>query len=380
MTKRTPTAPANVLVLQGGGALGAYQAGAAVALAEHGHAPDWIAGISIGAINAAIIAGNPAGMRKERLLAFWEGCGQGLGAGPLWGGDTFRRAYGEWAASVVAMRGVPGFFTPRFPQPQFRTAGTPEAISYYDTRPLRDTLAKLVDFDWLNDKGPRLSLGAVEVETGNFVYFDSTETTITVDHVMASGALPPAFQPVIIDGKAYWDGGVVSNTPLQHVLENAGDTPLCIFQVDLFSARGPMPRDMSEAMSREKDIRYSSRTRLNTDLFRQRIAMAAAAQRLRDRLPPGLQYDPDLTALCDAAPKGAITLMHLIHRKDAFDGAAKDYEFSTMSMRLHWEEGARDVARALAHPDWTARATAPEALRVFDFGHAQSADATLAAE
>ena len=371
MTPLYTRAETNVLVLQGGGALGAYQAGAAVALAKAGRDPGWIAGISIGAINAAILAGNPTDRREARLRAFWEKCGTGLGFGFGIDGGSYGTMAAEWAANMVMMRGVAGFFSPRLPPSAFRTPGTDAALSVYDTAPLRDTLAELVDFDWLNEKGPRLSLGAVEVTTGNFVYFDSATTRITPDHVLASGALPPAFAPVHIGGRAYWDGGLVSNTPLQFVLYNAGAAPLCIFQIDLFSARGPMPKTVADVAAREKDIRYSSRTRMNTDQFRQRYAAGAAARRLRDRLPVGLRDDPDMAALCAVAPAASVTLLHLIHRKDAFEGAAKDYEFSRASMARHWDEGARDVARSLAHRHWAARIPGTEGLAIYDFGRSE---------
>jgi NTE family protein len=366
----------NVLVLQGGGALGAYQAGAAVALASAGKAPDWVAGISIGAINAAIIAGNPPERREERLHAFWDRCSSGATLAPMFGGPTARQMSSEWSANLAMMRGVSGFFRPRLPPAAFRARGSDGAISHYDTAPLRDTLGELVDFEWLNSKGPRVSLGAVEVKTGNFAYFDSRAMKITADHVMASGALPPAFAPVRIHDKAYWDGGLVSNTPLQFVLENAGAEPLCIFQVDLFSARGAMPADMADVMQREKDIRFSSRTRLNTDLFRERHDLSAAALRLRDRLPKEFRNDPDLAALCHAGPQGPVTLMHLIHRKEAFEGAAKDYEFSRPTMTQHWEAGARDVARSLAHREWKARPDQNVGIAIYDFGRAECVEST----
>ncbi|MEZ5862554.1 MAG: patatin-like phospholipase family protein [Geminicoccaceae bacterium] len=255
MAKADP-AEKTVLVLQGGGALGAYQAGAYEALVSGGHQPGWLAGISIGAVNAAIIAGNPPELRVAKLRAFWEGITAWLAAEPWLPGRWARQLFSEAGAAAVLAAGVPGFFTPRIPPPAFMPDGSIGAISYYDTAPLVATLAELVDFDYLNDAGPRLSVGAVDIETGNFAYFDSDEMRIGPEHIMASGALPPGFPPVTIEGRHYWDGGLVSNTPLQYVLENDGATALCIFQIDLFSAEGELPENLSAVGQREKDIRY----------------------------------------------------------------------------------------------------------------------------
>ena len=260
-----------ILVLQGGGALGAYQGGVYEALAETKQCPNWVAGISIGAINAALIAGNPPEKRVERLREFWEGVSAlpfGVAPPPLPDGVTSigrtRDLLNETNATIAMLFGVAGFFRPRIPAAPFQPPGTLAAISYYDTEPLRATLERMVDFDRINSGAVRLSVGAVNVRTGNFLYFDSSECKIDVRHVMASGALPPGFPPIEIDGEFYWDGGLVSNTPLQHVLDQPGSDRRLVFQVDLFPARGEMPATIADVSEREKDIRYSSRTRLNT--------------------------------------------------------------------------------------------------------------------
>ncbi|MCB1353285.1 MAG: patatin-like phospholipase family protein [Rhodobacteraceae bacterium] len=356
------------LVLQGGGALGAYQAGAYTVLAQGGHEPDWLAGVSIGAINSALIAGNPPQRRVERLEAFWTLATSGLPFTAPLAIQGLRPFINEASAFEVMLEGVPGFFTPRALPAPFQPSGSPGAISFYDTSPLRRTLLELVDFDYLNTQGPRLSVGAVDIETGNFVFFDSHEMRIGPEHVMASGALPPGFPPVEVGGRFYWDGGLVSNTPLEHIFEHAPAEPLCVFQFDLFDARGTGPKDLFEVAQREKDIRFSSRTRLNTDRFRERHDIAAAAKRLHDRLPPELRDDPDLLALCDAGPRGAVTLMHLIYRKRNYEGQSKDYEFSRRSMREHWAAGADDAARAIRHPDWVSRKAPTNGLLIFDLG------------
>ncbi len=348
-----------VLVLQGGGALGAYQAGAYEALTEAGIEPDGVAGISIGAVNGAIIAGNEPKNRVDRLREFWESISDGVASTPF-GNTDFRVALNEINAARVATFGVPGFFAPRIPPAVFLPPGSKGATSYYPTDPLRETLDALVDFDELNSGKIRYAAGAVEIASGNFQYFDTLERRVTRDCVMASAALPPGFPPVEVDGKFYWDGGVVSNTPMQYVLEVTGQrSDACVFQIDLFSARGRMPQGLPDVVQREKEIRYSSRTRLNTSFFLELQAMRRAACHLLDKLPPELHDDPDVKVLqantCDAA----ITIVHLIHRRAAYDRYSMDYEFSRLSMLEHWQAGLDDVRHTLAHPAWRAR-TKPE--------------------
>lgn len=356
-----------VLVLQGGGALGAYQAGAFQELTERDVAVEWVSGISIGAINAAIICGNPPERRIERLTRFWEKVSSGL-PWALWtDNQRVRHVFTEFAAATVMATGAPGFFRPR-PPADFWPFGSVRTLSVYDTSPLEETLRDLVDFDYLNTAGPRISIAAVDVETGNFANFDSRKIRIDVRHVMASGALPPGFPPVEIDGRFYWDGGLLSNTPLQYVMENAGVAPLCVFQIDLFSARGARPDDLADVQQREKDIQYSSRTRLTTDRYRQLHAIRAAADRLAKKLPEELRSDPDLALLRAAGPGCPITLAHLIHRKEGFESDAKDYEFSRLSMTEHWRAGAADVRRTLEHAQFKAREIGRDGLQVFDLG------------
>lgn len=354
-----------VLVLQGGGALGAYQAGAFQRLAESGRQPAWVTGISIGAINAALICGNRPGDRAAALETFWHRITAALPQRPL-AGLPARQMFGDWASAAVIAAGVPGFFTPRLPLAALLPGGLTHMTSFYDTSPLITTLNELVDFDYLNREGPRIAVGAVDVETGNFAYFDSTKERIGPQHILASGALPPGFPAIEIAGRSYWDGGLVSNAPLQYVMDSAGRDPLCIFQIDLFYARGKVPVNMGDVQQREKDIRYSSRTRLTTDRYREIAALSRAADRLAERLPPEFRDDPDLLLLRRASPECPIALVHLIHRSQAFDGAAKDFEFSRISMLEHWAAGARDVDTTLAHPDWRQRVPATPGLHVFD--------------
>src|SRR5450755_3422333 len=296
------TTPANaqrVLVLQGGGALGSYQAGAYQALCHHDFEPEWIAGISIGAINAAIIAGNPREKRIARLKEFWELVSSPVPWNPVTKSDRGRSLFNETSAALIATFGVTGFFTQRLPPAPLWTQGTPQSQSYYDTAPLKKTLERLVDFDMINDLKTRLSVGAVSVTTGNFKYFDNFEfrklgKKIGPEHIMASGALPPGFPSVEIEGEHFWDGGIASNTPLDYVLDAEITNDLLIFQVDLFSARGPLPATLLEAAEREKDIRFSSRTRMNTDKNKQIHNIRKALRDLIGRLPEDLKNDPNV--------------------------------------------------------------------------------------
>lgn len=342
------------LVLQGGGALGAYQAGAYQALHEAGVEPDWLAGVSIGSINAALIAGNPPERRLSRLREFWETITTRRRW--LWPteGDEVHRALNNWSSLEAMTLGQPGFFSPNIPPPWMSPGGAHTATSFYDSTPLRETLLRLVDFDLINQRTTHYAAGAVNVLTGNFAYFDNAETEITPEHVMASGALPPALPMVQIGSDWYWDGGLVSNTPLQHLLEHARCHSMLVFQVDLFSARGVIPRDMFDVIAREKDIRYSSRTRLITDTYTERHRQNLMLRRLLDKVPDS-ELDPSERALkqklCNL-PR--ITLLHLIYQQMAYEGQAKDYDFSPESMREHWDSGYRDTQRTLEHSDWLA--------------------------
>ena len=361
-----------VLVLQGGGALGAYQAGAYAELAAAGLAPDWVAGISIGAINAAIIAGNAPSERVARLRAFWERVSSVLPLDEALPGDAGRQAYSDFSAAFGAMFGIPGFFAPRFPPAALRAPGGPAATSHYDTEPLARTLAELVDFSLIERGGTRLSVGAVDIETGNFAYFDSADTRLTPAHVMASGALPPGFPPVEIDGRLYWDGGIVSNTPLHYVMEeHRSAEPVCIFQVDLFSARGPVPRTLADVAQREKEIRYSSRTRMNTDMERELTDVRAALARLARKLPPALRDDPDFRFLMDKARETPVSIVHLINRREPWQTQSKDYEFSRLTVETLWENGRRDVGKMLANRAWQDRDASLPGVQVFDAGRGE---------
>src|SRR5208282_2830555 len=215
-------------------------------------------------------------------------------------------------------------------------------------------LRELVDFDYLNSNGTRYACGSVNVRSGNFVYFDSTETIIEPEHVMASGALPPALPMMQVGTDWFWDGGVVSNTPLQHVFDNIGAISTLIFQVDLFSARGRLPRDMGDVLARQKEIQYSSRTRMVTDLYRQRYKQNLLIRRLLDKVPQADLTDAEIALKADLANQPEVTLLHLIYRQVAYETQASDYEFSAASMREHWQSGYRDTYATLQRKEWMA--------------------------
>ena len=352
------------LVLQGGGALGAYQAGVYAGASEK-RQPDWVAGVSIGAINAALIAGNAPEKRVERLKEFWHlvssGPAQQL---PSWAGK--RELLNQGSAGAAALFGIPGFFEPR-QNPALLLGGAAPVSSYYDTAPLRSTLERLVDFDRINHCDMRLSVGAVNVRTGNSVYFDNTVDTIGPEHIMASGALPPGFAPVHIDGEDYWDGGIVSNTPLQYVLDvHPRDKALLVLQVDLFSAHGKMPQTISETLERQKDITYSSRTRMNTDALASNLNLQQAIADLIEKLPQRLQDDAAVAAVRAQLTHEPIEIVHLIYRNKSYELDSKDYEFSRASVEEHWDTGLRDIRNTLDHPELLREASKVNGVTTFD--------------
>src|SRR3984893_3147721 len=364
MTKHEHT----VLVLQGGGALGAYQAGVYEGIAETGLAPNWIAGVSIGAINAALIAGNAPRDRVERLREFWDRVSSSM---PLIAPaqlDPLRTSLNRFSAATAATFGVPGFFVPRVPPAFLAPDGTPEALSIYDTSPLRQTLQELVDFDLLNRKGlVRLSVGAVDVHTGNSVYFDNKDLTLGPEHVMASGSLPPGFPATVIDGAHYWDGGLVSNSPLSYVFDVSPQLNGLIVQVDLFSAVGELPKNLDEVLERAKDIQYSSKTRFNTKQIRELEGFRLAVGRLLRKLPAALRDDPDYKLLQPLSQyKRRITIAHLINQRLANSTNSKDSEFSRTTVRQLWQAGLDDVRRTVSHRAWLAARELVAGVRVFD--------------
>ncbi|TAI65642.1 patatin-like phospholipase family protein [Bradyrhizobium sp. Leo170] len=354
------------LLLQGGGALGAYQGGVYEALAEANIHPDWIAGISIGAINGAIIAGNPPNSRVDRLREFWTQVTLDAPFTDLMNSDHTRNFLNQVNASFAAVFGANGFFSARPLAPWLQAGGTLAATSIYDTSALKTTLERLVDFDRINAGMMRFSAGAVNVRTGNLVYFDTATHTIRPEHVLASGALPPGFPAVEIDGEHYWDGGLVSNTPLQWVIERGARQDTLVFQVDLWSARGQIPRNMADVITRQKEIQYSSRTRASTDQFKSLHRLQRDLAALLNRLPEDLREHEDVRLLRTAASRNVHNLVHLIYRARDYEGHSKDYEFSRLSMQDHWRAGYHDALRTLRHPEVLARPTSADGVSTFD--------------
>jgi len=364
------------LLLQGGGALGAYQAGVYEALSEAGIEPDWVAGISIGAINAAIIAGNPPGARIARLRGFWEqvtdatiGSIAAYVLGDRQIDDVSHGLLNRFGAVEAMFAGAPGFYKPRL-----SIWGFPRGVtSYYDTAPLKATLEKFVDFDRLNAREMRFSVGAVDVRSGNFTYFD-TETygpKIRPEHIMASGALPPGFPPIEIDGEYFWDGGLVSNTPLQWVFDNATCRDTLAFQVDLWSARGELPADLNGVAVRQKEIQYSSRTRAITDQLQQLQQVRSAIAKLMKGASAEVKATEEGRLVAEFADPKDYNVVHLIYRTAPHELDSKDYNFSRRSMLEHWRAGRADAHRALRHQEIFERPARPEeSFRTFDFNAA----------
>jgi len=354
-----------VLLLQGGGALGAYHAGVYEGLAAGGFAPDWVVGISVGAINAALIAGNAPERRLERLREFWNLVSAQAPLILPAGMEFARPTMNQMAAASAMLFGIPGFFSPRMPAPQFAPAGTIGALSYYDTEPLRATLEKLVDFDRINAGQVRLSLGTANVRTGESVYFDSTTHRITASHVMASGALPPGFPPVEIDGEFYVDGGIMTNTPLAYVGKDFRMSAL-IIQVDLFSGLGNVPQTLNEVQERVKDIQFQSKTRISLDEMRAIEAMRSTLASVIERLPAKLRSDPQVKKLEEISHRGRVSLIHLVNRHDTGSLDFKDYEFSRATVEDLWKGGQRDVTRVITNPDACVISEVGNGVRIFD--------------
>jgi NTE family protein len=361
------------LLLQGGGALGAYQAGVYQALDEAGLYPSWVAGISIGAMNSAIIAGNPPERRVDRLREFWEM----VSSSPL-GLPNFtaldpknqfgRQFINQAQAMNILLFGAPHFFSPRVPPPSLWPPSNPLNASYYDNAPARATLERLVDFDLINKRQIRFSVGAVDVCSGNFRYFDSDDCEIRVEHVMASGSLPPGFAATEVDGSFYWDGGLISNTPLQWVLDSQPRKDTLAFQVDLWSARGELPKDMIEVEIRQKEIIYSSRNRAATDQYKHAQKLRIALANLLREVPQELRDGDDAKLLSGVANDKVCNIVHLIYRTKKYEGIAKDFEFSRRTMEEHWKAGYSNARETLKNPQVLQLPDRSVGVRTFDIG------------
>ena len=361
------------LLLQGGGALGSYQAGVYEALAEADLHPDWVAGISIGAINSAIIAGNPPHERVSKLRKFWEE----ITANPMldWAGalpdfclegNFMRRLFNQISANCAVLAGAAEFFEPRHLPAWLHPDGAIEATSFYDTKRLRSTLGRFVDFERINSGETRLSIGAVNVCSGNFIYFDTTDachrSRACDGERFAAARLPHGRD----QGGVLLDGGLISNTPLEWVAEHGPRQDTLAFQVDLRSARGDLPRNVFEVATRQKEIQYSSRTRANTDHFRNLQRIRSAIANLLDKLPEELWDSEEVKALNGVGDRKVYNLVHLIYRPTNQEGHSKDYEFSRLSMHDHWRAGYQDALRSLRHPEVIERPRSRDGVFIFD--------------
>lgn len=341
-----------ILVLQGGGSLGSYQAGALESLSRAGIEFDWIVGVSIGAINASIIAGNPPGSRVDKLCSFWESVTADYPpAAFAFSSSSSQSLYASLSALRCFTFGVPGFFLPR-PEFPFDELIGPGDTSFYDTSPLRNLLEKHVDFDIINSGAMRLSLRSVNVKTGQVACFDNRDTRIGPDHIMASGALPPGFPPIQIGSDYYWDGGIVSNTPLSYVLDAAPRGKSLIFEVDLFNPKGKEPKTINDVLERRKDIIYSSRTRTSVAHFKEIHELRRAIFLLRDVVPPEIASTPKIAELLSHGEERIFAIVRLVYAGAAFEGAAKDCEFSRVSMQRHWQAGRAAADSALLSNQW----------------------------
>lgn len=268
--------------------------------------------------------------------------------------------------AATAMFGIQGFFAPRIMPPWMAPAGSPEALSFYDVQPLKATLQELADFDLINRQSVRLSLGAVNVRTGNSIYFDNHTMKLKPDHTLAAGALPPGFPPAEIDGEVYMDGGIATNSPLWYALDQDPRMSALIFQVDVFSAGGEVPKNLEQAQERSKDIQFASKTRFNTDRIREQEQLRGALRRLLEKLPPSFQSDPDVQALAKVSTRGPITLVHLINRHVSRCQEFKDGDFARATVMELWEAGRSDARRITVHPEWSNVTELGEGLRIHD--------------
>ncbi|MEO8169523.1 MAG: patatin-like phospholipase family protein [Oxalobacteraceae bacterium] len=357
-----------VLVLQGGGALGAYQAGVFHALDEHDLMPDWVVGTSIGAINAAIIAGNDKATRLPRLREFWDRVSHKDGVDMQKIPDQARRININLSTLDTVMRGVPGFFSPRMFNPfAAGSAVEPEQASFYDTSELHKTLQDLVDFDYLNAGGTtRLTVNAMQVKSGQLASFDSARQTISVEHIMASGALPPGFPPVRVDGELYWDGGLYSNTPLDSVLDDKSYVDTLCFMVDLWSPSGPEPRTFDEVQTRQKDVMFASRTKRHLDTYVQNHKLQQTLRDLHKKLPSKLKSEIPADVLATLGADHTLHIVQLSYAGRDWGMASKDINFSKGSIEWRWDQGYQDTKRAIEQAGWLAFISEDTALVVHE--------------
>lgn len=368
-----------VLILQGGGALGAFQGGVFEALHDAGKHPDWVIGTSIGSINAALIAGNRPERRLEHLYEFWARIGQGYFAlpGEANHGEGPAALFAPWRTLATMTMGLPNFFVPRWWQGFCAGLAVPPGnAGIYDTTPLLRTLEELVDFDYLKSSPVRLSVGAVDVESGQIRYFDSRKETITPEHILASGALPPAFAPVEIDGRHYWDGGIHSNTPLEHMLrDNPRRHSLC-FLATLWPLADAAPTTLTDVLRRAKELRYASRADTLLGLEQELHRLRHSVSLLADRLPEAARADLEIA---EAVRQGCRSTYHVVRLQAPrleLEDQAKDIDFAPARVRERWNAGCRDAARVLAARPWEQPVPVEEGVVLHEIGSEDTAPMT----
>ncbi|WP_115711492.1 DUF3734 domain-containing protein [Legionella sainthelensi] len=342
-------------VFQGGGALGAYQVGAFCAIHKKGYNPDFLAGVSIGSINSAIIAGNPRNKQIEKLTTFWDTIVPKIWTDIFYDGEIpnfLHHMHNQMGAMHAVLYGLDGFFKPRVIPPTPITYDTPDKLSYYDTSILKKTLEDLIDFDRINDKKITLCLGAVNLSSGEMEFFNNQKMTITAEHVMASGALPPGFPAIKIGDDYYWDGGIYANTPLVTVLDALPELDTLCFVVDCFSLRGRLPQTMDELEERQKDIRYASHSRRLTNVYTSRQNLQAAIQFLGEKLSPEAKKDPEVKKILELGHSKHFSVVHIIYRGTPFAHSFKDYNFVRSAINYRMKTGYDNAMDVLKNPDW----------------------------
>jgi len=341
---------------QGGGALGAYQAGVAIALQEGGYQPDWIIGASIGAINAAIVVGNKPEDRTDKLYAFWNYIATPLIEVYPYSGGVLANFFQNYLSALYTLTtGQPGFFQVRYPNPLLGMENSAEKISFYDSSELRSTLERFIDFDRINQsKKIRLSIGTVKVRTGEMVYFDNNKCQICPEHIMASCALPPGFSAVNIDNDLYWDGGISNNTPISHfIYDERYHSALC-FMVDLFDSNGSLPRTLDEILKRKKDIQFSSQFTNAVKLCKDMHCFKHTINELAKLVPKKQKKNPKVRAMIERGCNRSISLVRFFYKSSLTDLSSKDYEFSEASTKQHLEAGYSDAKQGMKYSPWLA--------------------------
>ncbi|MFT4057922.1 MAG: patatin-like phospholipase family protein [Legionella sp.] len=355
-------------VFQGGGALGAYQVGAYRAIHERGYTPNYLAGVSIGAINSSIIAGNPRELQMDKLMQFWNTIVPNLWTDQFiqYNKTDYLRHINNCMGSLYSVFfGLEGFFKPRLIPPNDLTRDTPNNLSYYDTSELKDTLKKVIDFDRINSKEVTLCLGAVNIASGEMTFFNNQQLNITPEHIMASCSLPPGFPAIEIDGEYYWDGGIYANTPLVTVLDALPEEDTLCFVIDCFSLKGPLPETMDQVEERQKDIRYASHSRRLTNVYSSRQNLQSAITLLGEYLPPKVKKDPAVQELLQLGISKRFSVVHIIYHGTPYAHSFKDYNFVRSAINLRLETGYKNAIDVLNKPEWETKSTHPIACSIY---------------